>query len=388
MSAIAESLSIGDPQGPGVMVKDTIDVAGHRTRAGSRALAGAAPAQRHADVVAGLLAHGWHLSGKTGLHELAFGTTGINPGCGTAPNPRWPNRIPGGSSSGSASVVAAGLADGALGTDTGGSVRIPAACCGVFGLKPSFGRVSRAGVLPASSSLDCVGPMARDMPTLERLMQAIDPGYRRSPLPADALLRLGFIDLAPASARAEVLATARHAVDSSGAAVHKVALPGLDEAFAAGLTIINAETFSACRAWLETGLVGEDVAARLRRAGRTSAADVAAAEAVRARFTAEVDAALAQCDVLVLPTMPDFPPLLADAGDLQKLVGITAFVRPFNLSGHPALQIPLRVPGSQPGHPPVGLQLVAARGRDEWLCAVGALLFQRLDKALTFGATP
>lgn len=135
-------------------VKDTLDIAGFPTRAGCPALAANPAAEQHAEVVATLLGQGCVLTGKTTLHELAFGVTGINPWGGTPINPRFPDLIPGGSSSGSAAVVAAGGVDFALGTDTGGSVRMPAACCGILGLKPTYGRLSRAGVMPAHSSLD------------------------------------------------------------------------------------------------------------------------------------------------------------------------------------------------------------------------------------------
>lgn len=151
-------------------VKDSLDIAGFPTRAGSPVLQDAPPAVRHAAVVEALLDNGCQLRGKTTLHELAFGVTGINPHSGTPRNTHYPQLIPGGSSSGSAAVVAAGEVDFAVGTDTGGSVRMPAACCGVAGLKPSFGRLSRAGVMPTESSLDCVGMFARDIATLRQAL--------------------------------------------------------------------------------------------------------------------------------------------------------------------------------------------------------------------------
>ncbi len=132
----------------------------------------------HADVVANLLSAGCRIVGKTKMHELAYGMTGINAFEGTPINPRYPDRIPGGSSSGSAAAVAAGLVDFAIGTDTGGSIRQPAICCGVIGFKPTFGRVSRKGALPAQSSLDCIGPFARNLSMIERAMSAIDPTFQ------------------------------------------------------------------------------------------------------------------------------------------------------------------------------------------------------------------
>ena len=159
-----EKLALGGG-GLRVGVKDSIDIEGVPTRMACACYADAPPAERHAEVVRALLDAGCRIVGKTNMHELAYGVTGINRWTGTPINPRAPGRVPGGSSSGSAVAVAAGLVDFAVGTDTGGSIRIPAACCGVQGLKPSFGRVSRLGVHPAKSSLDCVGPFARDVST-------------------------------------------------------------------------------------------------------------------------------------------------------------------------------------------------------------------------------
>ena len=140
----AKRLDLGGA-GPSVLVKDVIDIEGFPTVAGSKARRDVAPADRHADVVVILLSAGCRIVGKAKMHELAFGVTGINEWAGTPPNPAYPDLIPGGSSSGSASAVAAGLCDFSIGTDTGGSIRVPAACCGIVGLKPTFGRLSRRG---------------------------------------------------------------------------------------------------------------------------------------------------------------------------------------------------------------------------------------------------
>lgn len=357
---------------PTVAVKDTIDIAGWPTRAGSRALADAAPAAADAEVVRRLVAAGWAVAGKTTLHELAFGTTGINHWAGTPTNPRFPDHVPGGSSSGSAAAVAAGAVDAALGTDTGGSIRTPAACCGVFGLKPTFGRVSRAGVMPAATSLDCVGPFAADMDRLIACMTAICPDF--GPLPAIDGVAIG---IARVDADPRYLAAVDGAVARSGLASRPAELPGMAEAFKAGLTIINAETWAAVGALVAGGLVGEDVAVRLRAAANTSAADVAAAEQVRTRFTRAVDTVLADTPVIALPTMAGPPPLLGQAADTSRLVTITSLVRPFNLSGHPAIAVPLApIDGA-----PASLQLVTAKGADELLCAVARHLAACLSPA-------
>jgi amidase len=359
------------------MVKDTLDVAGAPTRAGSAALADAPAAPAHAEVVQRLLDAGWHVTGKTNLHELAFGTTGINHWTGTPVNPRWPDRVPGGSSSGSAVAVARGLVPVALGTDTGGSVRTPAACCGVFGLKPSFGRVSRRGVMPAHSTLDCVGPLARDMAWLIRAMQAICADFAALPALPDRL-QIGLVDVVAGS-------PARVAVDlllaGSGHALSTVSLPLMDSAYQAGLVVINRESSIACAALLAGGRIGADVAQRLRKAALTSDAELAAAEAVRRAFAAQVDAVLADCDVLALPTLAAPPPRLIDAADTSAAVAMTALVRPFNLSGHPAISLPL----TDAAGLPVGLQLVARRGADEQLCAIAQHLSRQLDLIALIG---
>lgn len=370
MTILVEPLALGG-EGLAVVVKDTIDVAGHPTRASSRALQDAAPASRHAAVVEAVLAKGCRLIGKSSLHELAYGTTGINHYLGTPENPRYPGRIPGGSSSGSAAAVAAGLCDFSLGTDTGGSVRIPACCCGVFGLKPTFGRVSRAGVMPAQSSLDCVGPMAASLSMLVEAMQAIDPTFTALPeVPAG--LQIGVVAVEAAAQIREVVDAV---LNASGLPLGEVALPGMSAAYDAGMVVINRETWNACGHLVETGLVGEDVAGRLLAASQTSDAALAAAEQVRTTFTAEVDAALARFPVLAMPTMPDYPLSVEDAADTRALLGMTAFVRPFNLSGHPALTLPFEGASGLP----VGLQLVAAKGADELLLSVAAELLRRLQ---------
>lgn len=370
MTVFVAEIGLGG-SGPAVGVKDTIDIAGYPTRAGSRSLERAAPAAATAPVVERLVQAGYRIVGKTTMHELAFGTTGINAWAGTPVNVKFPAYVPGGSSSGSAAAVAAGLVDVALGTDTGGSVRVPAACCGVYGLKPTFGRVSRQGVMPAHSTLDCVGPFAADMEGLVACMRVIDPTF--GPLPVLDGVSLGVLDVA---ARAEIRQAVADAVSRSGLPAGQAVLPGFAAAYAAGLVIINAETWAACKDLVATGLVGPDVAHRLRLAAQVTADELAAAEKVRLEFTAEVDAALRQHRILALPTMADAPPLLAEAADTTKLVGMTSLVRPFNVSGHPAIAIPLP---SGNGFP-ISLQLVAAKGDDELLCAAALHIASHLNR--------
>lgn len=373
MTIVLEQLSLGQGDKT-MMVKDTIDIKGFPTKAGSRALEEAAPATAHAEVIANLLESGWKITGKTNLHELAFGTTGINNWTGTPENPRYPGRVPGGSSSGSAAAVASGLCDAALGTDTGGSVRTPACCCGVFGLKTTFARVSRKGVMPAYTTLDCVGPFARDIDTIIAAMYAICPDF--GPVPEFESLPKKPIGWVPVSAEDEILNTLRDALSRSELTVTDQPLEGMDEAYTAGMNIINRESWNGSRAFVETGLVGPDVADRLLAASKTTDEQLKTAEKVRAAFTATVDAALENCLVLAMPTMPDYPVAVANAADTRALLGMTQFVRPFNLSGHPALTLPLEGPSGLP----VGLQLIAAKGADELLCSVARELMRRLTR--------
>ena len=351
--------------GPRVGVKDSIDIAGYPTRAGSAAFAAAAPARHHAAVVQALLDGGCRIVGKTNLHELAYGVTGINRWSGTPRNPRYPERIPGGSSSGSAVAVAAGsqgypAVDFAIGTDTGGSIRIPAACCGVYGLKTSYGRVNRTGVHPAVSSLDCVGPFARSLTVIERAMALMDASY--APCAPATNLRLGIVNV---TADPGIVATLRAALARADLPSVPIDLPSLEDAYAAGLTIIGAENWSAYGHLVDAPGLGDDVRARLLGNRGVSGDALAAAERCRAIFRAQVDAALERVDALVLPTLPMVPPRLGETADARAVLRLTAFVRPFNVSGHPALSIPLATDANLPA----GLQLVGRRGGDAALCA-------------------
>ena len=346
--------------GPRVAVKDSIDVAGYPTRMGSACLADVPPARQHAAVVGALLAAGCRIVGKTNLHELAYGVTGINRWSGTPRNPRAPDRIPGGSSSGSAVAVAAELVDFALGNDTGGSIRIPAACCAVYGFKPSYGRVSRSGVQPRYSTLDCVGPLARDLATIERAMSIIDPTFEPQPTPLCATL--GWL---PVQADPQVSAAAQAALRAADLPLRVVSLPSFAAAFSAGLTIIAAETWAAFGHLIACEHLGSDVRRRLLAAREVSAQQVAAAEQVRGDFRAQLDEALADLEAIALPTLPDHPLSLAAAADAQAALRSSCCVRPFNLSGHPALTLPISAGGL-----PAGLQLVGRARQDEALCAL------------------
>jgi amidase len=359
--------------GPRVGVKDSIDIAGFATRMGSACLAEAPPARGHAAVVRTLLEAGCRIVGKTNMHELAYGVTGINGWSGTPANPRAPGRIPGGSSSGSAVAVAAELVDFSLGTDTGGSIRIPAACCGVYGLKPSFGRVSREGVHPGRSTLDCVGPMASSVPMIERAMALIDRTFKPHAAPQRATV--GWVEV---EANPGVIAAARSALAMTDIAVRSAALPSFAQAFAAGLVIIGAETWTAFGHLTQSERLGMDVRARLLASRGIGPAEVAAADTVRTAFRAEVDELLMRFDALALPTLPDLPLSLADAADARTAaLHSSCLVRPFNVSGHPAITLPITAEGL-----PAGLQLVGRMREDEALCSLARTLCQQLGSGV------
>ncbi len=347
-------------------VKDTLDIAGYPTRAGCPALAASPAAEQHADVVATLLGQDCVLTGKTTLHELAFGVTGINPWSGTPVNPRFPDLIPGGSSSGSAAVVASGEVDFALGTDTGGSVRMPAACCGILGLKPTYGRLSRAGVMPAHSSLDCVGIFARSSSVLRQVLTRLAIPVNA---PLTTLPTIGFIP----AATVEIDSLLLNALAQIDLRPQQVELPLLGDAHRAGLTVISHENWQAFSPLLSDDRVSADVATRIRTGASIDTDALKSAEDIRRTFTAQVDAQLANTPLLALATLPELPPTLDEAQDPLTVVNLTRLVRPFNLSGHPALTLPM---GELQGRP-VALQLVAAKGEEGLLVQAAEWLAER-----------
>jgi amidase len=366
-TAFAGLLTLGTEGGPTVAIKDCLDVAGHLTRCGSAAYADAAPALSNSAVVDRLLDAGCRIVAKTRLHEIAYGMTGVNAFEGTPVNPRWPDRIPGGSSSGSAVAVASGSVDFAIGTDTGGSIRQPAICCGVIGLKPTFGLVDRRGALPVQTSLDCIGPLVRSMDMIDRAMEIIAPDFRTETLTSAP--RLGW--LATDEADDADMTEAHLAISEAGMVTRQVRLPTLDAAFWAGMQIIARETLDANRAWLDAGApFGADIRSRLEGARAISDAVLATAEGIRAAFTQAVDDCLSDVDVIVTPALPQVPPLLSEAADPAKVLPLTRYLRPFNLSGHPAIVLPVVTSTGLPS----GLQLIARKGADARLCAVARWL--------------
>ncbi|EJN05848.1 amidase [Phyllobacterium sp. YR531] len=364
MSAFINRMELGRTTGLRVAIKDTIDIAGLPTRAGCRALDSTPAAAANAVVVDLILDAGCRIVGKTVPHELAFGVTGINDWAGTPQNPKFPDLIPGGSSSGSAVAVAEGSADVAIGTDTGGSIRIPAACCSVWGLKPTFGRVSRKGVMPERTTLDCVGPFARSLGGIVQAMEIIAPDFVPTAVDGAKVAMISGL------ANWEIDHQMDKTIARSGFETFKASLELMPVAFTAGLSLINSETWAAVGHLVATGLVGTDVADRLIAASQVDASELNDAEKVRRQFTEEVDALLNEVDVIILPTLPVFPPTVLEGRNNRSAVELTRLVRPFNLSGHPVLAMPLGPLEAGP----VSLQIVGRKGEDELVCAVAALI--------------
>ena len=379
--AAAREIGAGRYRGPlhgvPVSVKDLIDVAGLPTTAASRVPRGAPPAA-DAAVVARLRAAGAVLVGKCNLHEFAFGTTGEDSAFGPARHPLDPDRSPGGSSSGSAVSVAAGMAWASIGTDTGGSVRIPAAACGIVGLKPTFGEVSCEGVVPLAPSLDHVGPLARCVADARLVFRALRPADPARPAAREPVTRrLGcprpfFLDKLDTGVRetfeqaVERLrdagwdvrdAPVRHAEDTPAVCLHLL-LPEAAAAHAHGLDH-HADRYC------------PDVRLRLELGRYVMAEDYVRASRGRAVLADAVDAALDGRDALVLPALAvPAPRLGAGTADIdgrpEPLRSLTLrLTQLFNATGHPAVSIPC---GSTGAGLPCGLQLVGRRhGTDHLL---------------------
>ncbi len=355
-----------DTSGPGVRlaVKDLIDMEGVPTTAGCRAVADqAVAAGADAACLAGARAAGARIVGRTNLHELALGVTGVNPWFGTPVNPLDPTRVPGGSSSGSAVAVANGDADVAYGSDTGGSVRIPSACCGTAGLKTTWGRIPLDGVWPLSPSFDTIGPMARDVGGLEVGMALLEPGFA---VAAAAPWRVGRV-------RVEADPIIDEAVDRALAAtgwdVTDIILAEWESVSVTGGLLLVAEAWTTNRALAEAhpDAIGDDVLTRLHL-GRDVSDQVSLSAAGKAQglWRSRLHRVFTEFDLLALPTLTILPPRFEDADDLL----VARCTLPVNLAGVPALSLP--VPTA--GHLPASLQLVARRGAEETLLAAGRVV--------------
>ncbi|MER6992410.1 amidase [Saccharopolyspora hirsuta] len=373
---LAEGLDRGPLHGIPVAVKDIIEVAGLPTAMGSAHFAEHVSTS-DAECVRRLRTGGAVLVGKTTTHEFAFGPTGDSAHRGPSRNPHDTTRITGGSSGGSGAAVAAGMVPLALGTDTGGSVRIPAALCGVVGFKPAYGAISTDGVFPLAQSLDHVGVLART-PQDCRTGYRVLAGLRSTPSgESGETASIGWLDpgaLHPTDP--EITRIARAALDVDGLAVREVGIRDPDVVHRGFLGIQFSEAYAnhAERVAEHPELFTDDVLDRLRQAARTAGWQHVRALAAREEWRREVHELLSEVDLLATPTTCVVAtelgrreiPVDGTAADVRgALIGLT---KPWNLAGVPAVSVPAGVLGGLP----VGLQLVGRPGREDVLLAVAA----------------
>jgi len=383
-----------------VAVKDEFDLVPHPTRVGTQVL-GTNAATQDATAVSRLRKAGALLFGKANMHEIGMGVTGFNPHHGTARNPYDPERYPGGSSSGSAVAVAVGLCPVALGADGGGSIRIPAALCGISGLKGTWGRVSMFGQAPLDWSVGHAGPLAATLSDLALAYGVLagadenDPWTLRQPevgLPRPETqlpdgLRVGVFVPWFEHAKPEVFRVCLGAVEmlqELGLERKEVEFRGLESARLAHLVSIASEMLSAnAPHFRRKSRFGRDIRMNLSLAEHLSAADYVKAQRIRTEVMAALSGMFEEVDVLVTPTTArTAPPILPDVmaageSDLTVQDELMRFVAPFNLTGHPALSVPC---GYDPQGLPVGLQLVGRPWEESLLLRVGAALESRVTR--------
>ncbi len=372
---IAAGRRIGPLHGIPISLKDLVDQKGVRTSAGSLVRKDHV-ASDDATVTARLRAAGAVFVGKTNLHEFAFGTTSEDSGFGPVRNPLDESRSPGGSSGGSAAAVASGMSLGTVGTDTGGSIRIPAAACGIVGLKPEWGHISASGVVPLSRQLDHVGPLAASVADAWLLYNAMQPesGQISDELDAAPLagLRLGklsgyFFDRLDADVEQSVLGTIDR-LQQRGARVTEVSVPHANDIAAIYLHLVfgDAAEYHARTLLSRPQDYTTPVRLRLEMARYVLAEDYIRALRGKALIAREVERALDGVDALVLPALAvPAPPIGAvtmpvkGGADMVRTLMLRCS-QPFNLSGHPAISIPC---GRTRDGLPIGLQLVGHKGR-------------------------
>jgi aspartyl-tRNA(Asn)/glutamyl-tRNA(Gln) amidotransferase subunit A len=374
-SQAEESQALGILHGIPLALKDLFETEGVRTTAGSLFYSKYIPSE-DAAVVRKLRQAGALLLGKTNMHEIALGLTSVNPHYGACRNPWALERVAGGSSGGSAAALAARFCPGALGTDTGGSIRVPAALCGVVGLKPTFGRVSLRGVIPLSWNLDHVGPMARRVGDAALLLQVMAGYDAREPnsvnIPVEdysAQLKKGVKGWHIALAEDEYFApteeTVQQAVNQAavvlqkcGAHVERVAFPGAHQAaLANGLMVVaDAAAFHAERLRTQPGKFGSDVLQRLKSGAALPLIDYIQARRIQTQMRRQFTEFFEVYDILLTPTTPVVAPPIEGPNAVELARLLTRYSAPFNLTGLPAITVPC---GFTAQGLPVGLQMVA-----------------------------
>ncbi len=336
-------------------MKDLVDVKGTVTTAGGIIMP-PQPMTQDAELVRVMREHGCVVLGKTNLHEFAFGVTSRNPHYGDVLNPRDPARVAGGSSGGSAAAVAAGMCDWAVGSDTGGSIRIPAALCGVVGIKPTYGAISTLGVVPLARSLDTMGPLAPDVATAARALEMMG-----GPTAAigDPPRKTGdFTVGVPARWVADLDGPVSRTWATASAGLPEVEMPDRRELGRCGLTILYAEAAAFHRRWLDTvpEKYGTDVRARLARASEVTPAEYQEALVDRERLKEQMARAMEGLDAILVPATAIVAPLV-EHSDVRNLLDV--FTRPFNTTGQPVVTLPAPSDGL-----PVGVQVVGHPGRE------------------------
>ncbi len=386
--AAAEGRWLGLLHGMVMAVKDNIETAGLRTTSGSTFFENHVP-NDDAAVVARLRRAGAVIVGKAMLHELCFGIRSVNPVSGQCRNPWNTERVPGGSSGGSAAALAAGMVEGALGSDTGGSVRLPASICGVSGLRPTVGRVPNHGATPVSATFDTIGPMARRVEDVARILAVIAGPDRRDPISIDrplenflpglgdgiAGVRVGvpgnfyFDDLADDIAE-PVMAAVRE-LERHGAELVEVDVPGAEETHLHATVMIfsDACAYHAERLSERPEGFSKDVYDRMTNGWRYSAVDYARALRAREAWRRSLADLFERVDILVSPTTPsDPPPVVDDRTLLEATADATRNTYAGGLGAIPGLSVPC---GFSAAGFPVGLQLEAAWWREPLLLRAG-----------------
>jgi aspartyl-tRNA(Asn)/glutamyl-tRNA(Gln) amidotransferase subunit A len=355
---------------PGVRlaVKDLFDTAGLETTYGAAIFAGHVPTET-ATAVRLLEDAGYAVIGKAGLHEFAYGTTSENPHFGDVPNPHFPGRVAGGSSGGSAAALAAGLADAALGTDSAGSIRIPAACCGVVGHKPTHGLVPLEGCWPLAASYDTAGPLAPDVEGCERMLQTLAPGFEPRQLESLEAVQVGvaWTELADPLVRERVEAAVarfprRRALELPFVPDETYVL------FMREVADVHRELFAE-----NADLYGEDVRIKVERCLAVRDADVARAVRAREEYREQVEELVEEVDLVLTPTLPIVAPPArrGSVGDLDVRETLIHFTYPFSALGWPALAVPC---GPAEDGLPASLQIAGRAGADALVLAAGKRL--------------
>jgi len=380
----------GPLHGIPISLKDNICTRGVRTTAGSKILADFVP-KEDSEVAARLARAGAILVGKANLHEFAYGVTNDNPHFGPARNPWNPERIPGGSSGGSAAGISAGMCFASAGTDTGGSIRIPSALCGVVGLKPTFGLVSVEGIVPLALSLDHAGPIARNAEDASIILEAIAgeypkgerrPDYRKLTNSPRKKLRLGwprhyFFEQVDGEVKGAI-ETAAQVLRSLGAQIQEVAMPHLADALLPAtndVALAEATCYHESQGYFPARAAdyGEDIRRRLERGQKVLATDYLRGCAQRPEAQKELEAAFEIVDAIVAPAAPIPAPRIGqhdveiDGAKETVRSALVRLNRPTNFTGHPAITIPC---GFTREGLPVGMQLIGPRWSEARLLAI------------------